>query len=1129
MPRLASEDASDPALDPTLASDVRTSLPSPTRGLAPAPRGGAAVGPWERRHARRGFTAVELVLMLVLAAAVAAIVIFHVQSVRAEAARATMLSDLRTFTVDEEGRRQRGLVSDTSRVTLSDKDRIELRVGNRDGYALVLRHPSTHDRCWVTVAATTDPTPRCGVPLPLPTTLTQVAAVTRVDRLIDTLGRVTTRVTTTVADTAWRPGWLPGAGGTTGGADTARAIALAWTDSTATVARDTSRGTTTITRVFDGDRPDSAVVPTPLALGGSGGLYGGAGSVPGVPGAAGGGLPGGVVTPTPGFGVGGLTGPVIPPRCVAATTTLSADTLTVDGRRPVTGSWNLGDGRTLAGLTVVASWPSAGTYPVTLTMRDSTGAGRLVRRAVVVSTCGTGTVAPDTTTPTGTPPTARLAVSRSWVAPGETLRLDGSLSSGATGLVNYRFAPGALPPVGGTRPTADVRFPSEGVVRVTLTVTDSAGRTGTAERFVTVSTVRPPVDSTAGTVTVSPASVAVGRAATATVTLVDVNGQPASGVTVDLVLSGPSARAAGAPVTDAAGRSVSTLTGTAVGAVTVRALGNGRPSAGTATLSVTAPPPPVAGSLAFVAGDAQAGLGRSRLATDPAVLVRDTDGQPMPGVTVLFTPATGGGRVLPGAGDTTLAAGTLTATTNAQGTAAVGWILGPTLGAQTLRASTSGLVPAVATATAGVGPSAAVLVVRGDAQAGVVGRDLADAPVVRVIDAAWNPVAGARVTFTVTQGAGMLGGGSAPVTQTTDADGLAAAPVWTLGSGAGRQTLVAGTPGATPATLGATALPGTATALALVTAPSASAASGTPLGVSPVVAAVDAYGNPVPAAGQSVQVAAARASGTAPAPTLTPGTSATTDSLGRAAFPGLTLSGLGGPVTLQFTSAGLAGVTSQTITLGAGVPAVVTAVSPTAFQGLRGAPVGAATLPRVRVVDAAGNPVPNAPVAFGLTAGGGTVTGATPSTDAAGLAGLGAWTLDAAGSVSTVGAVVSGASGPLPTVSFTATSRRAAAVRQLGLVSGRGAAGTSVVGDALPGVVVLDENGLPLPGVDVLFAAPSGGGAATGLVGTTDAAGTVRVGSWSLGATGSQAITATVSSVGASVYSWTLSPRTPTT
>jgi hypothetical protein len=67
------------------------------------------------------------------------------------------------------------------------------------------------------------------------------------------------------------------------------------------------------------------------------------------------------------------------------------------------------------------------------------------------------------------------------------------------------------------------------------------------------------------------------------------------------------------------------------------------------------------------------------------------------------------------------------------------------------------------------------------------GALVTELPSVLVSDASGNPLAGAPVTFTVTSGGGTVTGGSA----TTNSSGLATVGSWTLGTGAGANTLAA--------------------------------------------------------------------------------------------------------------------------------------------------------------------------------------------------------------------------------------------------------------------------------------------------------------------------------------------------
>jgi hypothetical protein len=110
------------------------------------------------------------------------------------------------------------------------------------------------------------------------------------------------------------------------------------------------------------------------------------------------------------------------------------------------------------------------------------------------------------------------------------------------------------------------------------------------------------------------------------------------------------------------------------------------------SVQVTAIPAP--STLAKSAGDGQSGTVGTRLANPLVVLVTGAGGVPVPGVTVSFAATTGGGIV-----------DSATATTNAQGLALSGVVLGATVGAQSFTVSSTGLAPVVFSATAqGLGP-----------------------------------------------------------------------------------------------------------------------------------------------------------------------------------------------------------------------------------------------------------------------------------------------------------------------------------------------------------------------------------------------------------------------------------------
>ena len=79
---------------------------------------------------------------------------------------------------------------------------------------------------------------------------------------------------------------------------------------------------------------------------------------------------------------------------------------------------------------------------------------------------------------------------------------------------------------------------------------------------------------------------------------------------------------------------------------------------------------------------------------------------------------------------------------------------------------------------------AGIKIVSGDGQSAPAGQALAQPLVVQVIDALNRPVEGQTVTFAIDAGGGTVAPGSAE----TGTDGEASA-TWTLGNGAGQQTL----------------------------------------------------------------------------------------------------------------------------------------------------------------------------------------------------------------------------------------------------------------------------------------------------------------------------------------------------
>lgn len=131
----------------------------------------------------------------------------------------------------------------------------------------------------------------------------------------------------------------------------------------------------------------------------------------------------------------------------------------------------------------------------------------------------------------------------------------------------------------------------------------------------------------------------------------------------------------------------------------------------------------------------------------------------------------------------------------------------------------------------------------GDNQTATVNTAVAVAPTVLVRDANNNPVADVSVVFAVASGGGSLGGSGSV---TTNQNGIATCPAWTLGTTAGQNTLTATHAGlaGNPLTFTATGTAGAATDMSLYAGNNQTAPINTALAVQPAVLVQDTYDNP---------------------------------------------------------------------------------------------------------------------------------------------------------------------------------------------------------------------------------------------------------------------------------------------
>ncbi len=385
------------------------------------------------------------------------------------------------------------------------------------------------------------------------------------------------------------------------------------------------------------------------------------------------------------------------------------------------------------------------------------------------------------------------------------------------------------------------------------------------------------------------------------------------------------------------------------------------------------------------------------------------------------------------------------------------------------------------------------------AQSGVA---FATQPAVQVQDPSGNPVADPNVVVTAVIASGPSGATVASASATTSASGRATFSGLAISGPTGSYTLSFVASGLAPVTSNAIALsPGPASGLAIVTPPPATAASGIAFSQQPVIQLRDAAGNAVHQSG--VAVTAAIASG---GPALSGANPITTTTSGTATFTNLTITGIAGPRTLSFSAPQLPAVTSTTVTLTAG-PATQIAINGGNNQTV---PVGGTVpiQPSVIVKDAGGNPIAGVTVTFAVAPGSGTITGASQTTNASGIASVGSWTLGTTAGTNTLTATASGLTGS--PVTFTATGTAAGAGS---IAVSAGDNQTATVNTAVttpPAVIVRDQFNNPVAGVAVVFAVGSGTSSITGADQTTNASGIATVGSWTLGrTTGVYTLTAT--------------------
>lgn len=411
------------------------------------------------------------------------------------------------------------------------------------------------------------------------------------------------------------------------------------------------------------------------------------------------------------------------------------------------------------------------------------------------------------------------------------------------------------------------------------------------------------------------------------------------------------------------------------------------------------------------------------------------------------------------------------------------------------------------------GTPADVAVVSGNGQTGTILEVVPESLVVRVTDRFGNPVPGVEVAWSADGG-----GDVQPATAMTGNDGRAAT-----------QRVLGPQPGNYGTTAVATALPedvvsfttiAVAAKLVLTTQPGAIAASGQALAPQPVLQLEDLSGAPLARGGVSVTVQIASGDGT-----LRGATTRTSDATGQIAFTDLAIVGGPGARTLIFAADGYAPAISTPVSLGVGAPAAVAVAAGDGQSAVVGTQVAVA--PAVVVRDAGGTPVAGVPVTFAVASGGGTLTGASATTGADGVATVGSWTLGTAVGANTLTATVGadGVTGNPVTITATATPGAASAANSTvsaapGTIPvSQGSAGSAIM------IVVRDSRSNPLPGQSVTLTA-TGAGVTLTQPGVTDASGTTTGRLTATGA-GPHAVTAVTSGVTLGSVTVTATPGAP--
>ncbi len=481
-------------------------------------------------------------------------------------------------------------------------------------------------------------------------------------------------------------------------------------------------------------------------------------------------------------------------------------------------------------------------------------------------------------------------------------------------------------------------------------------------------------------------------------------------------------------------------------------------------------------SIRIFGGSGQSATVGTSLADSLVVLVTDRFGNTLAGEQIVWQTADG-------------ALSDSATVTTSNGRAAVAWRLGSRAGPQAARATLEGVPgsPLDFRATALPGSAVALLKIFGDSQTAPIGTQLTDSVVARLVDAFGNGVPGRSINWVLGGG-----GGVAPVTGVTDADGYAFSR-WTLAANAGAQLLYAVVSGYEPVTFTATGVSQAPATLEAVSSTALIGQAGQPVSPPPAVRVLDGSGNPVP--GVTVTFAV-RGSGGEVASRTGRGKTVTgaTDAAGVATVTSWTLDTIAGADTLEASAVGssgpLIGSPIRFIALGLPGPASRLAFLDQPTTTVAGRPMTPAVT--VAVQDPYGNLVASHSGTVMLTLesfpAGGTLGGSTTAGVAGGIATFGGLTLERAGTGYTLSANAQPALTPATSDTFTVIAGPAARLAMFSQPSDTVASGAPFARQ--PAITLEDAfgNRVGQSGVAITAAISSGGGTLGGTLTATTVA-----------------------------------------